>query len=103
MESAGQERLASAIERWATSISGLEADPQFLEALERNVQKAIATGTRLEIIRSKYLLDAMRARVDIAKAKDALPFAGFGQPQVEYEGDDLVEFAPLILAWDDAR
>ena len=68
--------VASAIERWGTPVAGLETCPQFLEALERHTRHVNAKGTHLEILRAKYRLDAMRARVAIAQAEDEPPFAG---------------------------
>lgn len=88
------EEIASAIERWATPASGLEACPLFLEALEHNARHANARGTRLEIIRAKYLIDAMRARVAIAQAEDAPSFGRFKACQA---ADDDGEGTTVVL------
>lgn len=73
--------VAAAIERWSTKRAGLNECPEFIDAMERDMQNAEAKGTRLEIIRAKYLLDAMRARVAIVLAEDAPPFTGHAQHQ----------------------
>lgn len=86
---------AAAIERWSTPRAGLNACPDFIDALERNVQLADAKGTRLEIIRANFLLDAMRARVEVAQAEDAPPFTGYAQP---HPVDDE-ETATIIIPW----
>jgi hypothetical protein len=81
------EEIASAIERWATPTSGLDATSEFLEALKRNVQRVKAKGAQLEIIRAKYLLDAMRARVAIAQVEDASPFPEYGKYELADDAD----------------
>lgn len=91
------EEIASAIERFGRPVAGLETCPQFLEALERYIERIRAKGTRLEVIRAKYLLDAMQARVAIAQAEDALPFSEFAR-QVLVEDDAGV--ATLIVPWE---
>jgi hypothetical protein len=91
------EEIASAIERWATLASGLEACPLFLEALEHHARRANAKGTQLEIIRAKYLIDAMRARIAIAQAEDAPSFAGFkGCQTADYDGEGTA----VVLPWE---
>lgn len=86
--------IASAIERWGTPVAGLEACPAFFEALDRNLEHAGDRGTRLDIIRAKYLLDAMRARAAIAQAEDALPFTGYGQRLPADEADAATLIIP---------
>jgi hypothetical protein len=90
------EEIASAIERFGSPVAGLEACPAFFEALERNSEHAEAKGTRLEIIRGNYLLDAMRARVAIAQAEDAPPFTGYGQRH----SVDEFDAAALSIPWE---
>ena len=72
---------ASAIERWAKPNAGLETCSAFFEALERDLRLAETRGTPLEIVRAKYLLEAMRARAAMAKSADESPFTDFGQGQ----------------------
>ena len=93
--------VASAIERWGTPVAGLETCPQFLEALERHTRHVNAKGTHLEILRAKYLLDAMRARVAIAQAEDEPPFAGYAQHQPPDDMDDA-KTTTLVLPWEAA-
>jgi hypothetical protein len=89
--------VAAAIERWSTQSAGLNESPDFIDALERDLSRAEAKGTRLEIIRAKYLLDAMRARVAIALAEDTSPFSGYAQPVLV---EDDAEVATLIIPWE---
>lgn len=94
--------IASAIERWGTPIAGLETCPEFLEALERNVKHVSATGARLELIRAKYLLAAMRARVAIAEAIDAPLFTGQGQClSVDDDEGDAGQITSRIVRWEE--
>jgi hypothetical protein len=88
--------VAAAIERWSTIRAGLNECLEFIDALDRNLQLAEAKGARQEIIRAKYLLDAMRARVAIAHAEDAPPFTGYA---VHQPVDDA-ETATLIIPWE---
>jgi hypothetical protein len=89
--------VASSIERCGTPAAGLETCPEFLEALERHARHINAKGTQLEILRARYLFDAMRARVAIAQAEDASPFKGYAQRQPL---DDDAEAATLIIPWE---
>jgi hypothetical protein len=91
------EEVASAIERCATPVAGLETCPEFLEALERHARHINAKGTQLEILRARYLIDAMWARVAIAKAEDASPYKGYAKRQPV---DDDAEAATLIIPWE---
>lgn len=90
------EEIAFAIERFGTPVAGLEACPEFLEALERYAQHVNAKGTPLENIRAQYLVDAVRARVAIAQAEDASPFTGYARHQMA----DDTETATLIIPWE---
>ncbi len=72
---------ASAIERWAKPNAGLETGSAFFEALERDLRLAETAGTPLDIVRAKYLLQAMRARAAMAKSADEPPFTDFGKGQ----------------------
>jgi len=90
--------VASAIERCGTLVAGLETCPEFLEALKRDIQRAKDKGTRLEIIRAKYLLNAMRARLSLARAEDVLPFIRHAEPI--HADDDKSESSALIIPWE---
>lgn len=87
---------AAAVERWSTTCCGLNDCLEFVDALHRGIQHAEAKGTRLEVLRAKYLLDAMLARVAIAHAEDAKPFTGYA---VHKPFDDA-ETATLIVRWE---
>jgi hypothetical protein len=90
--------VAASIERWSTERAGLNGCREFVDALERDMLRAEAKGTRLEIIRTKYLLDAMRARVVVAQAEDAQPFTGCGHHRPADVDDS--ETATLIIPWE---
>ena len=90
--------VAAAIERWSTIHAGLSGCPEFVEALKRDLERAEAKGTRLEIIYAKHLLEAMLARIAIAQAEDAKPFARYRCPPRIGPGD--AETAALLSAWE---
>ena len=71
---------AAAIERWSTTRAGINKCPEFIDALRVDVLRAEAKGTRLEVVRAKYLLEAMLTRVAIAHAEDAKPFTKYADP-----------------------
>jgi hypothetical protein len=89
--------VAAAIERWSTTRAGLDKCPNFIDALRVEVLRVEAGGTRLEIIRAKYLLEAMLARVAIGQAEDMMPFSGCGHPLI-IKDDDLWT-GTIIVPW----
>lgn len=90
--------VAASIERWSTKSAGLNACPEFIDALEYDLRQAEAKGTRLQVIRARFWLDAMRARVAIAQAEDARPFTGYAQHQSA--DDDDAETTTLVVPWE---
>ncbi len=88
--------VAAAIERWSADSAGLNDCPEFIDALQRDMRHAEAKGTRLDIIRAQYLLNAMQARTAIAHAEDAPPFTGFARPWPDHEA----KTSTLVIPWE---
>ena len=90
--------VADAINRWSTEGAGLDACPEFIDALEHDLRQAEAKGTRLQVILANFRLEAVRARVAIARAEDAPPFTGYAQRQ-SFDDDDA-ETMTLVVPWE---